>query len=78
MFSYLGDGDVKYILLSILMYLQIDSTYIYNNYPKLTSIFWVLESQTNHVLSHLTGRATLQDDVIANFQFQISVARMFI
>ena len=31
--------------------------------------FWVLESQTNHVLSRLTG-ATLQNDVIVNFQFQ--------
>ena len=31
--------------------------------------FWVLESKTNHVLSHLTG-ATLQDEFIANFQFQ--------
>ena len=31
--------------------------------------FWVLESQTNHVLSHFTG-ATLQNDAIANFQLQ--------
>ena len=31
--------------------------------------FWVSESQTNHVLSHFTG-ATLQIDVIANFQLQ--------
>ena len=29
----------------------------------------VLQSQTNHVLSHLT-EATLQDDVIVTFQFQ--------
>ena len=29
----------------------------------------VLQSQTNHVLSHLT-EAKLQDDVIATFQFQ--------
>ena len=36
---------------------------------KIELYFWVLESQTNHVLSHLTG-TTLQDDVIANFQFQ--------
>ena len=29
----------------------------------------VLESQANHVLAHLTS-AILQDDVMANFQFQ--------
>ena len=34
------DGDAENILLSILMYLQIGSTYIYNVYPKLKSIFW--------------------------------------
>ena len=36
------DGDAENILLSILMYLQIASTYIYNGYPKLKSIlgFW--------------------------------------
>ena len=33
------------------------------------SIFLALELQANHVLSHLTG-AALQDDVIANLQFQ--------
>ena len=37
--------------------------------PKTEVYFWALESQTNHVLSHLTG-ATIQDDVIVNFQFQ--------
>ena len=36
--------------------------------------FWILESQTNHVLSHITG-ATLQDDVIANFHFQRIVSQ---
>ena len=55
--------------LSILMYLQIQHIYL-KWLPKIG--FWsfeVLESQTNHVLTHLTG-AALQDDVIANFQFQ--------
>ena len=33
------------------------------------SLFLGFETQTNHVLSHLTGR-TLQDDVIAKFKFQ--------
>ena len=42
------------------MYLQIVSAWLHS---------WVLESQANHVLSHLT-EATLQDDVMANFQFE--------
>ena len=33
------DDDAENILLSILMYLQIVSTYIYNGYQKLKSIF---------------------------------------
>ena len=33
------DGDEENILLSILMYLQIAGTYVYNDYPKLKSIF---------------------------------------
>ena len=33
------DGDEENILLSILMYLQLTSTYSYNGYPKLKSIF---------------------------------------
>ena len=48
------------------MYLQMVSICLYNDYAKRKS---VLVSQTNHVLSHITG-ATLKDDVIAKFQFQ--------
>ena len=33
------DGDAESILLSILIYLEIANTYIYNGYPKLKSIF---------------------------------------
>ena len=33
------DGDEENVLLSILMYLQLTSTYSYNGYPKLKSIF---------------------------------------
>ena len=33
------DDDAENILLSILMYLQIASTYIYNSYPNLKSMF---------------------------------------
>ena len=36
---YIFDGDEENILLSILMYLQIAGTYVYNDYPKLKSIF---------------------------------------
>ena len=32
------DGDEENILLSILMYLQLTSTYSYNDYPKLKSL----------------------------------------
>ena len=54
------------------MYLQITITYIYNGYPKLKSGFGfgLTGHKTTHALSHLTAGATLQDDVIANFQFQ--------
>ena len=38
--------------------------------PKIEVYLWVWESQTNHVLIHLAG-LTIQDDVIANFLFQI-------
>ena len=65
------DDDVENILLNIPMHLQIVSTYIYNGYPKskFEVYFWVLESQINHVLNHLTA-ATLKDDVIVNIWFQ--------
>ena len=33
------NDDSKHILLSILIYLQLLSTYIYNGYPKSKSIF---------------------------------------
>ena len=33
------DGNAENILLSILVYLQIASTYIHNRYPKIKSIF---------------------------------------
>ena len=39
------DGDAEIILLSILMYFQIASTYIYNSYPKLKSIFGFLNQR---------------------------------
>ena len=38
--------------------------------PKIEVYLWVWESQTNYVLIHLAG-LTIQDDVIANFHFQI-------
>ena len=63
------DGDAENILLNILMYLQIASTCIYNGYPKLKSIFgFGVANKPCFESSH--HRATLQDDVIANFQFQ--------
>ena len=61
-----GDG-AENILLSFLMHLQIASRYIYKVYNE--AYFRVLESQANNALSHLT-KATLQDNVMANFQFQ--------
>ena len=36
---------------------------------KIEICFWTLEWQTNYILSYLTG-ITLEDGVIANFQFQ--------
>lgn len=56
------DDDTEDTLLSILMYLQIASRYIYTRYQTLKSIVLALESQTNEVLSQLT-EATLQRDV---------------
>ena len=47
---------------------QISSTGVYNGYSKL-SAYKFLEWQTNHVLRYLT-KARLEDDVVANFQFQ--------
>ena len=47
-----------------------NSDHIYLSWLPETGVnFWVWESQKNHVLSYLTG-APLQDDAIANFQFQ--------
>ena len=53
------------------MYFQIPSLFIYNDYPKLKSIFgfWSQRQTMQHVLSHLIW-AALQDDIIANFHFQ--------
>ena len=56
------------MLLCILIYFQTVRAYI-NNVALTEVYFWILESQPNHVLSHITG-ATLQDDAIANFHFQ--------
>ena len=51
------------------MYLETKNTYICNRYRKLKSMLGFWSQHANHILSHLTG-VTLQDDVIANFQFQ--------
>ena len=63
------DGYPENILLSILMYLQIVSTYIYNGYPKSKSFFGLWSHRQTMLWVFLTG-ATLPDDVIVNFKFQ--------
>ena len=50
------------------MYLKVASAYIHNEYPKTEFYFWILVSQKNPVLSHLTG-TILQDDIILTFNF---------
>ena len=65
------DSDGENILRSILTYLQIAGTYIYNGEPKLNTIFGGFRvTGKPWVLTYLPG-ATLQNDVIAYFQFQI-------
>ena len=52
------DGDAEHFLLSLLMYLQIASPYIFNGYSKLKSVFgfwshrqtmfWVISKEQNY------------------------------
>ena len=69
MFSHLLMVIREKILRNILRYLQIASRSIYNAYPKLKSVlgFWSHRHTKFRVISQ---EQYLQDDVIANFQFQ--------